>query len=274
MKRFDRVILASDIDGTFLTSNEEGKRRNREAIEYFKSEGGHFTFATGRNYRQILTSIPDAAELTNFPAVTCNGACLYDFQRKREVERHLLDGTAVRDLLIWLEEQIPTIGVRAATESEFWFTSLENPYIRKDFDSLKCQNSKLVPSNAWLDGQIYKLAVRDDADKLLRVLPLIVEQFGDRLTITQSDATLVDVQAAGRSKAVLLRELKQKSGISDPYLCAVGDYNNDLEMLGEADMPCCPSNAQDCVKAICQTQVGHYSDGAIADVIDVLDDMF
>lgn len=274
MKRFERVILASDIDGTFLASEEEGKRRNREAIEYFKSEGGHFTFSTGRNFRQILGAIPDAAELVNLPAVTCNGASLYDFQRKREMERYLMDNDSVVELLNWLNEEAPTVGVRAATEDEFWFTSLENPYIREDFDALRAHNPRMVPLCEWGRGEIYKLAVRDDEDILFRLRPVMMERFGDRMAITQSDPTLVDVQAAGRTKAVLLRELKQSAGIQNPFLCVAGDYDNDLEMLHEADLPCCPSNAQDCVKAVCKKEVCHYQQGAIAEIIEYLEELF
>ena len=274
MKPFSHVILASDIDGTFLTEDEKGKRRNYEAIEYFKSKGGHFTFSSGRNYRQILSSIPEAPILANLPAVTCNGACLYDFQRKKEIRRYLLDIDVVVELLYWLKENAPTVGVRAATEGDFWFNSLDNPYIREDFDALRALNSQIVPLCQWTEGEIYKLAVRDEEEVLVRLRPRMIERFGDRLEITQSRSTLVDVQISGRTKGILLRELKQTSGIPNPYLCVVGDYDNDLEMLGEADLPCCPSNAQPCVKAICQKQVGHYRDGAIADVIEVLDGMF
>jgi hydroxymethylpyrimidine pyrophosphatase-like HAD family hydrolase len=212
--------------------------------------------------------------LTNLPAVTCNGACLYDFQKEKEIRRYLLDTEDVLALLYWLEKTAPTVGVRAATEWEFWFNSLDNPYIREDYDALLPLNPKMVPLNRWTEGEIYKLAVRDVEEILVDLRPRMVERFGDRLAITQSDPTLVDVQASGRTKAVLLRELKEISGIPNPYLCVVGDYDNDLEMLREADLPCCPSNAQPCVKAICKTQVGHYRDGAIADVIEALDEIF
>ncbi|MBQ9086117.1 MAG: HAD-IIB family hydrolase [Clostridia bacterium] len=274
MKRFENIILASDIDGTFLTSVQEGKQRNRAAIEYFKEQGGHFTFATGRNYRQILAAIPEAPELTNLPAVTCNGASLYDFQKQEEVLRYLMNVETVRELINWLAEQDPTVGVRGATEQNFLFTSLENPFIQRDFEALRSQQARVVPIEQWKDYSLYKLAVRANEDTLERLRPRMEEQFRGRLEITQSDPTLVDVQADGRTKAALLRELTQRSEISSPYLCVAGDYDNDLAMLRVADLACCPSNAQPCVKAICHRTVCHYREGAIADIIEYLDRCF
>ena len=48
MKKFENYIIVSDIDGTFLGKEGRMVPRNLEAIEYFKSEGGIFTFITGR----------------------------------------------------------------------------------------------------------------------------------------------------------------------------------------------------------------------------------
>ena len=48
MGRFDGVLFCTDLDGTVLTSEKTVSKENHDAIEYFKSEGGYFTFITGR----------------------------------------------------------------------------------------------------------------------------------------------------------------------------------------------------------------------------------
>ena len=48
MKKFEGILFCTDLDGTLLRSDKTLSKRNLEAIEYFKSEGGLFTFVTGR----------------------------------------------------------------------------------------------------------------------------------------------------------------------------------------------------------------------------------
>lgn len=68
MGRFDGVLLASDFDNTLIYTEDALRSgvpvpplppRNRQALEWFMTEGGRFTVATGRAWR--LSSITPAA---------------------------------------------------------------------------------------------------------------------------------------------------------------------------------------------------------------------
>ena len=48
MKKFEGILICTDLDGTLLRGDKSISRENKEAIEYFKAEGGKFTFVTGR----------------------------------------------------------------------------------------------------------------------------------------------------------------------------------------------------------------------------------
>ena len=41
-------LIVCDLDGTLLSTNKTISDKNIEALEYFKREGGYFTFITGR----------------------------------------------------------------------------------------------------------------------------------------------------------------------------------------------------------------------------------
>lgn len=51
MGKFEKVLIASDFDGTL--KNDDGIITDdvRSAIAYFISEGGYFTVCTGRTYQ-------------------------------------------------------------------------------------------------------------------------------------------------------------------------------------------------------------------------------
>ena len=274
MKKFENVIIATDLDGTFLTSREHGNRRNREAITYFKQQGGHFTVSTGRNFRQVLKVVPDARELLNLPAVTCNGASLYDFEGERELAQYLIPEEDLLALAGYLDTQCAPIGIRAAAGKTFLFYGVNNVHIQKDYESFDPEERKILPVREWEAYPVYKLAVRADVGVLDRIRPILAERFVDRLEITRSASTLLDVQAKGRTKAALLREMINKEFDHPTYLCVAGDYDNDLEMLSIADLPVCPENAQASIRAICRKCFCHYRDGLMGDIVEYLDGQF
>ena len=90
-KKFEKIFIASDLDGTYFDSNTSIVQRNVEKIKYFCENGGHFTFATGRLPIFIKKHIPDAAPLINFAAVMGNGTCLFDYQKGEAIEEYFLD---------------------------------------------------------------------------------------------------------------------------------------------------------------------------------------
>ena len=53
MKRFEKIVIVTDIDGTFISDKEALVERNLAAIEYFKAHGGRFTVASGRAAEHI-----------------------------------------------------------------------------------------------------------------------------------------------------------------------------------------------------------------------------
>ena len=48
MKKFSNILICTDLDGTLLDDEKRISDENIKAIEYFKDNGGYFTFVTGR----------------------------------------------------------------------------------------------------------------------------------------------------------------------------------------------------------------------------------
>jgi hydroxymethylpyrimidine pyrophosphatase-like HAD family hydrolase len=69
----------------------------------------------------------------------------------------------------------------------------------------------------------------------------------------------------------MLRVLKQSYEIltgAPMKVYGVGDYENDLALLGAADVAVCPANAQDKVKQISDMILCSNDQGVIADLIE------
>ena len=78
MGRYDGILIASDLDGTFLGKKSRVVQENVDAVRAFCAQGGLFTFATGRHHGHILQALPCTRELCNIPVIFANGGYLYD----------------------------------------------------------------------------------------------------------------------------------------------------------------------------------------------------
>ena len=79
MGKFDGILICTDLDGTLLRNDKTISQENKEAIEYFKREGGYFTFVTGRmpfTSRTLYEMVKP-----NAPVGCINGGGIYDFER-------------------------------------------------------------------------------------------------------------------------------------------------------------------------------------------------
>ena len=88
------------------------------------------------------------------------------------------------------------------------------------------------------------------------------EVFGDQCAVFRAANRIIDVHAKGVSKAVAARRLQKELGRK--YLVCVGDGENDVLMLREADFAYCPGDAiiRDRFETVCNC-----AEGAVADVI-------
>ena len=274
-KKFQNIVLATDLDGTFLTKDPDGRRRNLDAIEYFKENGGHFTFATGRYHTAVLGgSYFDRQTLLNLPAVTGNGAVLYDYGTEQMLEGIPIPLSLICELYREMKGLAPAAGLRVITDGAVLYTDVSNPVMEADYAWLSPKmEARILPVEAWGTYGLYKLAIRDEVAVVNALKPALAERFRGRLEISQSDDNLIDVQMLGCTKARGLRRLCELRFERPVILCVAGDYHNDLEMMAAADLAFCPENAVDEVKKICRATLCHHDRGLMADIVTELDRM-
>ena len=93
--------------------------------------------------------------------------------------------------------------------------------------------------------------------------------FDKKASFVRSANIFLEMLPLGVSKGSALEEYRKLPGMEGYTFAAVGDFNNDLEMIKNADFGACPSNAETVVKEASDLVLSHScDDGAVAELID------
>ena len=149
----------------------------------------------------------------------------------------------------------------------------ENEEIKKQIARGYMENVKVYTYETFPVDKINKIAVCVSEDKIFDMRRQIEEKYSDICDLNMSWKTVLEIQAKNVSKGNLLNTIRDeyKQNGKNIVIYAVGDYENDLDMMSKADFACCPSNSLDRVKEFCSIHLCSNNDGAIADLIEKLE---
>lgn len=270
MKKFEHILLASDIDGTIAWEHQFVNPRNIEKIQYFTENGGHFAFSSGRNHKDILRVAPGLETLPNMPCILCNGSYLYDIVSGEILNPQYLNTAKTIKLIHEIREHFPAVGFRATYPEGFLVCRDDATILHQIKDWGLGDLATICDLSEFEKHPLFKAVCVADLETLSSLTEYIRRHYNGIFTLTRSSAAMVELQPLGISKSYQFRYLKERYPGST--LWAIGDYDNDLDMLCHADVSACPANASDEVKAIPGIiHVCHCRDGALAELIDIIE---
>lgn len=250
-----KIVIVSDLDGTFLNDNGVPAERNISAVNAFKKAGHYFTIATGRYAIKW-------SEYANGPIILCNGAFMYDPATDIKINEHMFQGAPLYEILREVHKKFPCPRVRYTDNRDIHFLFEEGVD-----DDIGLMWYKVVYESSFSDPDRARA-------ELSEVKEYLTEKYGDRFTYNFSSPWLFEILQPGVSKGAALTYLREyfKARGEDVVIYAAGDYENDLEMLRCADVPVCPVNALPSVKTEVENMggmtVSDNNEGSIADLIE------
>ena len=274
MPDYSRYLIVTDLDGTFFGKGARLVEENLTAIEGFKAAGGHVTVGTGRVPTNIRKDIPLCGELFNAPAVTANGAFIYDLSTDELLQSTPMDPESVLAAARLVESLNPRVGMRVSTGKYFLVNRdrLNDAILRDIGGDPDGYAGEVLPLSAWRTEGAgwYKMVFRGEYEDLVSVRPAVEAAFGDTFEYSVSSPRFFELQKKGCTKATGLRFVADRlaEALGHPVVTvAVGDQENDLPMLMAADIAACPANAVEIVRSVCSLHLCHHDEGCIADLI-------
>lgn len=274
MGRFDGCLLACDIDGT-LIYDKLLPERNIRKIEEFVNEGGAFSLSTGRT-AQAISDVTNKIKCIS-PSVLSNGCVIYDFYNKKAISQKLLSNEVLQAVEKVINEA--GIGVEVHTEDKVLVPSKSAMSdLHEQYESMQAQFVSLKEiAQEKINKIIYFIENEKQGDIVHRIVKECnkVSVFYDTsVTINGVKQDYIEQMPIGVSKAAALKDLCRMLNIKSGGYFAIGDYYNDVPMLKSADISAVPCEAPEDVRGAASVVVGSAANGAVADFIEYLEEIF
>ncbi|WP_433792753.1 HAD family hydrolase [Actinoplanes sp. CA-252034] len=222
-------LVATDLDGTLVRSDDTVSAYTHEVLDRVRAAGIRIVAATGRGPR--LTSLTrDDIRVADF-LVLAQGGWVLDLEESRYLRQARLPGRALGEALGALESVAGPLSVM--------FEALEHDDspLWGDYDPT-WRYPVTVESKTraeCLTGEVIKAFARSfelDVDTLLELAHRVVPS--DLATVTQAGLDYVEICPAGVDKGSGLSVVAESVGVDPSDVLVFGDMPNDLPMFAWA----------------------------------------
>ncbi|MET9039691.1 HAD family hydrolase [Streptomyces mirabilis] len=260
---FPYKLVATDLDGTLLRSDETVSERTREALAAVTAAGAAHIVVTGRAVpwtRHILDDLGYEGL-----AVCGQGAQVYDAGEHRLLTSVTLDRQLAGLALAKIEAEVGPL-LLAASRDGLDGEVLVGPGYRRQDGSLP-----VVPirdaTDLW-SAPLNKVYVQHPTlsdDELAAVAAKVA---GGLVGVTMAGAGIVEILPLGLSKATGLSLAARRLGVKAADTIAFGDMPNDIPMFAWAAHSVAMANAHDELKAVADEVTSSNEEDGIAVVLE------
>ncbi len=248
----DKYLIAIDMDGTLLNSQNEVTERSVTVLQKLARQGHYIVPASGRAIT-LLPKALDAIENRTY-AITENGAVIWDYMNQKADFCVLMPKETTMQILqdagaypCYAEVFCDGTAYMEASDVE----SIRECRLGKEFIDYMLQDHVRV------EGLAEETTLLNEAEKVniyfenpddARMFRSGWEQDAS-LAVTTSINGNVEFNRRGVNKGNALKALREKLGIEQNRVIAFGDNENDLDMFAEAGTAVAMENAREEIRA-------------------------
>lgn len=273
MKKHIKMI-AIDLDGTLLRSDCSISEKTRCVVEEAGKSGIMIVPTTGRSYRNARYVLKDFREIGYF--INANGSVISNGRTGEMLYLHAMDGETVKRIYELCEKYDTYVEVYV--DQDAYMDKKGVSVIRKcgltdDYcDQLLSTNiltqdyRKLLWQDGIKVGKIHILvASMEQKEKLMKEIAAIPG--ANPISVIPNNIEIVN---GNWSKWNALEKLADITGVRREEIMAIGDSNNDYEMLSHAGLPVAMGNACQRVKEVSSFVTDSNDNDGVAKAIEAI----
>ncbi len=254
-------LIATDLDGTLLTSAGQLSARTRAAIDAITAAGVTVVAVTGRPPRWI-EGLHDEAGVHAL-CVCLNGAMLVDLDTGEQLDHAPMAAALAATLSHDIRSALPDVRFAAQLGAQF----AHEPDYGSSFPRPTDVEMTLPELVA---GSVTKLIVRHDTLEAAALAAPVAEVVAGRAEVVFSGLRIVEISAPGIHKGRGLQRVAERLGIDVGDSIAFGDALNDIPLLRVAGIGVAVANAQAEVLAVADRVTGSNDEDGVAAYIEAL----
>lgn len=265
-------LIAIDMDGTLLNSENQVSKRNREALYKAMEKGIYVVLTTGR----ILPSAFYYGKSMNLdnPIIACNGAIISNGGVENIIYKNKMNLESSKEIVKLADKY--KIHYHFYDKNTFYTSEVSEgieQYYPSFPDALREQGIEVEILENVLETleeektNIYKFVfIEDDLDKLSKFRGEINNL--DGIQVSSSWYNNLEIMNEGVSKGSSLEYLGNKLNIGKSQIMAIGDNENDISMLKIAGLAVAMENGDDAIKKYSHTVTHTNDEDGVAKAIE------
>ena len=265
-------LLVSDIDGTLIDPQGNLSATTLTALRAWVDQGQTLALATGRNYRAVEKYVQ--AIQRDMYLILQDGCLLMHYPSGRVLNYHNLGPVATQTALqifqTWQQSFLFFDPLPAGLSFSFYRLGPCSEGLKGYLRGYQGQYQTLVAPQTP-DGSPSKLVTLDTAQNVARLraylLPALAGQATARVLCTEAvrlGAWFLEIGSAAASKLLALTYLLEQIDYTWIDVIAVGDAENDVEMIQAAGLGLAMGNASARVKRAADATIGPNSQDGLA----------
>ncbi len=261
--------MLMDLDNTFLAPDKSIPEENIEALRLAKENGMKVILASGRSNMSLdVYAKRLGLDYEGNYIIAYNGCRIYEAKSKAVISENLLDNKTAchicRIVALEAENTLLYKDSRLYTQN---ITDITKRYAKNS--SLELNQAESLADIA-AEGEIQKIIMIGEHDRLFDVYKTVCESLDQSIDAEMffSSEDLFEFSAKGKSKGTALVELAEYLGEPMTAFAAIGDNQNDVEMIAKAGFGIAVGNAvEECKKAARYVTVRDCAGGGFAEAV-------
>lgn len=257
-------LIALDLDGTLLTSQHEVSPRSRAAIKRAHELGIKVMLATGKTLYSARQLISDLGIST--PGVFVQGTVIHNADGSVR-QQHVLPIPMLRKVIPFVEQRGCCVLVYSGEQ-----ILIKQADPRADLTRYHEPAPKIVGSliNALNTYPFNKIIVAGNDPRQARAVSWQLQQMiGSEVKITFAGIPQqFEILPKGIHKGQGVESVARDMGIDAAHVMAIGDADNDIEMLAFAGISVAMGHASDVVKAAAKYVTATNDQDGVAEAIE------
>ena len=244
-------LLAIDMDGTLLSDKKHIAEEQKRAIKEAINAGVHVVLCTGRPLIGVLPFYEELAlEDRKGYAIVNNGCAIHNTEDWSIVDCEMLPKEEL-EYLYSFSEEFEEVNFTLFDDDSYLCIGKPNKYTEKD-GAFVFTKVKEVSMEEILNGEykIYKTMYVGEPSQIEEIQNKYGKKLCEKYNGIRSQVSIYETMPYNADKSLAVKRLAERLGIDREEVMAMGDGNNDVEMLKYAGVSVAMGNStEDALKA-------------------------